>query len=237
MNTRIIIDGRPVQITVRTGATVDDCRRVMVVMQSVRDGSGVPRFSHGLIDQSGLQPEEVQGELKARIMQLVMLAAYHPALAWMEQVARLLDALSSLAPSGGINDIRISPRTKSFIYLSARKILYMAEVANRNVELILFRYLFVLDVLSTQEPEAAQSFRDVCRRYAPAVGDDLMTYAQELLAEGEARGKVKGRMEERVKMIEGLLQEGVEWSVIERVSGVNEVQFQALKQELEDMNE
>jgi hypothetical protein len=203
MNTRIIIDGRPVQITVRTGATVDDCRRVMVVMQSVRDGSGVPRFSHGLIDQSGLQPEEVQGELKARIMQLVMLAAYHPALAWMEQVARLLDALSSLAPSGGINDIRI----------------------------------FVLDVLSTQEPEAAQSFRDVCRRYAPAVGDDLMTYAQELLAEGEARGKVKGRMEERVKMIEGLLQEGVEWSVIERVSGVNEVQFQALKQELEDMNE
>jgi hypothetical protein len=203
MNTRIIIDGRPVQITVRTGATVDDCRRVMVVMQSVRDGSGVPRFFHGLIDQSGLQPEEVQGELKARIMQLVMLAAYHPALAWMEQVARLLDALSSLAPSGGINDIRI----------------------------------FVLDVLSTQEPEAAQSFRDVCRRYAPAVGDDLMTYAQELLAEGEERGKVKGRMEERVKMIEGLLQEGVGWSVIERVSGVNEAQFQALKQELEDMNE
>ena len=64
-----------------------------------------------------------------------------------------------------------------------------------------------------------------------------MTYAQELLAEGEERGKVKGRMEERVKMIEGLLQEGVEWSVIERVSGVNEAQFQALKQELEDMNE
>jgi predicted transposase YdaD len=64
-----------------------------------------------------------------------------------------------------------------------------------------------------------------------------MTYAQELLAEGEARGKVKGRIEERVKMIEGLLQEGVEWSVIERVSGVNEAQFQALKQELEDMNE
>ena len=60
-----------------------------------------------------------------------------------------------------------------------------------------------------------------------------MTYAQELLAEGEERGKVKGRIEERVKMIEGLLQEGVEESVIERVSGVNEAQFQALKQELE----
>jgi predicted transposase/invertase (TIGR01784 family) len=32
--------------------------------ESVREWPGVPRFSHGLIDQSGLQPDEVQGELK-----------------------------------------------------------------------------------------------------------------------------------------------------------------------------
>ena len=75
--------------------------------ESVRDWPGVPRFSHGLIDQSGLQPDEVQGELKAQLMQLVMLAAYHPALAWMERVARLLGSLSSLPPSGGINYVRI----------------------------------------------------------------------------------------------------------------------------------
>ncbi len=37
-------------------------------------------------------------------------------------------------------------------------------------------------------------------------------------------------------MIEGLLREGVEWSVIERATGVNEAQFQALKQQVEDMN-
>jgi len=114
---------------------------------SVRDWPGVPRFSHGLIDQSGLQPDEVQGELKTRLMQLVMLAAYHPALAWMEQVARLLGLLASLAPSGGINYVRI----------------------------------FVLYILATQEPETAQSFRDVLRQHAPEVGEDLMTYAQELL--------------------------------------------------------
>jgi hypothetical protein len=71
--------------------------------EPVRDWPGVPRFSHGLIDQSGLQPDEVQGELKARLMQLVMLAAYHPALAWMERVAELWTSLSSLLPSGGIN--------------------------------------------------------------------------------------------------------------------------------------
>jgi hypothetical protein len=124
-----------------------------------------------------------------------MMAAYHPALAWMEQVARLLGSLSSLPPSGGINYVRI----------------------------------FVLYILATQEPEAAQSFREVLRRHAPEVGDDLMTYAQELLE--------KGRLEERVRMIEGLLREGMEWPVIERVTGVNEAQFQTLKQQVEGMNE
>jgi predicted transposase/invertase (TIGR01784 family) len=162
--------------------------------ESVRDWPGVPRFSHGLIDQSGMQPDEVQGDLKVRIMQLVMLAAYHPTVAWMERVASLLDSLASLPPSGGINHVR----------------------------------LFVLYILATQEPKAAQSFRDVLRQYAPEVGDDLMTYAQELLAQGEIRAQVR--------IIENLLREGMEWLVIERVTGVNEAQFQALKQQVEGMN-
>jgi predicted transposase YdaD len=105
-------------------------------------------------------------------MQLVMMAAYHPTLAWMDQVARLLDSLSSLAPSGGINYVRI----------------------------------FVLYVLSTQEPEAARSFREVLLRHAPQVGDDLMTYAQELLKEGRTEGEIKAE----VRIIENLLREG--WS-------------------------
>jgi len=166
--------------------------------EPVRDWPGVPRFSHGLIDQSGMQPDEVQGELKSRIMQLLLLAAYHPELAWMEQVARLLGALSSLPSSGGINYVR----------------------------------LFVLYIVATQEPEAAQSFRDVLRHHAPAVGDDLMTYAQELLKEGREEGEIRAE----VRIIENLLREGMDWPAIERITGVNETQFQALKQRLEDMN-
>jgi len=167
--------------------------------ESVRDWPWVVRFCHGLIDQSTMQPDEVQGELKAQLMQLVMMAAYHPNLAWMERVARLLGSLSSLGPSGGMNYVR----------------------------------LFVLYILATQEPETAQSFRDVLRQYAPEVGDDVMTYAQELFAQGEEKGTLKTQ----VAMIEGFLQEGVEWSVIERATGVNEAQFQALKQQLNDMAE
>ena len=36
----------------------------------------LPRFAHHLIDQSGLAPEAVQGGLKARVAQLLLMAAY-----------------------------------------------------------------------------------------------------------------------------------------------------------------
>ena len=136
--------------------------------ESVRDWPGVPRFAHDeLIDQSGMQPEEVQGELKAQLMQLLLMAAYHPTLAWMEQVARLLESLSSLPPSGGVDYVRI----------------------------------FMLYILATQEPEAALSFREVLQRHAPQVGDDLMTYAQELFKEGRAEGQAEGEMKAEVRII------------------------------------
>jgi hypothetical protein len=56
-----------------------------------------------------------------------------------------------------------------------------------------------------------------------------MTYAQELLAQGEIRAQVR--------IIEHLLREGMAWPVIKRVTGVNETQFRALKQQVEDINE
>jgi predicted transposase/invertase (TIGR01784 family) len=168
--------------------------------ESVRDWPWVPRFPHELIDQSGMVPEEIQGELKTQLMQLLLMAAYHPSVSWMEQVAALLISLSSYEPSGGVNYMRV----------------------------------FVRYILSTQEPEVAATFREVLRQQAPEGGENLMTtYAQELLAEGEEKGKVKTQVE----VIEGLLREGMEWAAIERVTGVNKVQFQSLKQQVEAMKE
>lgn len=174
--------------------------------ESVRDWPGVPHFSHELIDQSGVRVDEVQGNIKAQIMQLLMLAAYHPVEGWMERVAALWASLSSLPSSSGINYVR----------------------------------LFVFYILATQEEASARSFQEVLRRYTPGVGDDVMTYAQQLLAEGRAEGRVEGeeagKIIERAALIEGFLREGVDWSVIERVTGVNETQFQALKQQVEELN-
>ncbi len=178
--------------------------------ESVRDWPGVPSFTHELIDQSGLPVDAVQGEDKVRIMQLLLLAAYHPAERWMERVAELWNSLSSPGPSGGMNYVRV----------------------------------FVLYILATQEPEAAASFREVLGRYAPDAGDDVMTYAQQLLAEGraegraegQAEGEAKGKMIERVTLIESLLREEVDWAVIERATGLDEAQFETLKQQVADLS-
>jgi hypothetical protein len=83
--------------------------------------------------------------------------------------------------------------------------------------------------LQTQDREAIESFQEALQRRAPQLGGDLMSYAQELLEQG--------RIEERVKMIEGFLRAGAEWSLIEEATGVNEAQFEALKQQLNDIAE
>ncbi|ETX03656.1 MAG: hypothetical protein ETSY1_46570 (plasmid) [Candidatus Entotheonella factor] len=75
--------------------------------ESVRDWPGVPRFSHELVDQSGIEPDAIEGELKVRIMQLVMLAAYHPDRPWMELLGELFNTLSAMPPRGGINYMQV----------------------------------------------------------------------------------------------------------------------------------
>ena len=76
--------------------------------------------------------------------------------------------------------------------------------------------------------------RSIC--YASEVGDEVMTYAQELLAEGRAEGQVEGKLRYQLEVVDNLLQEGLDWSVVERITGVNEAQYEALKRQVEVMN-
>lgn len=72
---------------------------------SVRSWRWVPRFEHVLVDQTGVGPDGVEGGLKGRIAQLLMMAAYgRHAGAAMEGAARLLASLSS---GGGVNYLRL----------------------------------------------------------------------------------------------------------------------------------
>lgn len=56
-------------------------------------------------------------------------------------------------------------------------------------------------------------------------------------AQGRTDGKREDKLQEEVRIIENLLREGLEWPAIERIMGVGETQFQALKQQVADLTE
>ena len=88
---------------------------------------------------------------------------------------------------------------------------------------------FVLYLMATQDYQVIETFREGLRRQGFEEGDEIMTYAQQLLAEGEAKGRAEGRMEKQIEIVEGLLRAGVAWDVIEEATGLTEAGFQELK--------
>ena len=85
---------------------------------------------------------------------------------------------------------------------------------------------FILYLMATKGREAIEAFEGALRRHGLGQGDEIVTYAQELLAEGRAEGQVE--------VVEGLLRVGVTWDVIEAATGLNEAGFRALKEHLTD---
>lgn len=61
-----------------------------------------------------------------------------------------------------------------------------------------------------------------------------MTYAEQLLAEGEARGEQRGEQRTKLEIVEGFLRVGVAWDVIEAATGLTEATFQELKIQVAD---
>ena len=94
------------------------------------------------------------------------------------------------------------------------------------------RSRFYLYLMATQDLDVVQAFREALRRQGLDEGDDIMTYAQQLLAEGEAKGRAEGEARKQVEMVEGFLRVGVTWEVIEAATGLTEAGFQALKAQL-----
>ena len=178
---------------------------------SVRAWPWVPRFEHLLFDQSQVQPRAVRGALRGRITQLMMMAAYRHRREALRNAARLL---ATLPPEAGESTLR----------------------------------MFVMYLLATQDRGMARSFGEELREAMSGPGGELMTYAEELIREGRKQGRKEGRDEGRdegrqegeqqgvlkgkVGTIENLLQAGVQWSVIESATGIDQDALRALKQRL-----
>ncbi len=103
---------------------------------------------------------------------------------------------------------------------------------------------FLAYLAAVQDGDVVETFKEALERHGLELGGEIMTYAEELLAEGEARGEARGRAEgliegeqrgeqrAKVEVVEGLLRIGVAWEVIEAATGLTEASFQALKAQL-----
>ena len=61
----------------------------------------IPHLTYFLVDQSGIGPDEVQGEIRGRIAQLLMLAAYHEPV--REALLAATQLLAQVPQTGGLN--------------------------------------------------------------------------------------------------------------------------------------
>ena len=111
-----------------------------------------------------------------------------------------------------------------------------------------------LYVLATQDRAAAQAFDGTLRLHRHGQGEEIMSYAHELLEEGRAEGRARGREEGReegraegkvegreegreegfqrgkVETVEGLLRVGADWDLIRSATGIDESEFRAIKE-------
>ncbi len=180
--------------------------------EAVRSWPWQPRFAHVLLDQTTLEPEEVAGEVNARIAQLLMMVAFNR---HVEAALELAAALvRRLLASGGVGQVR-----RYNLYL-------MATVEPERIE----TYKQALRRHGMDQGDAimtyAQQLLDEGRAEGRAEGETKGR------AEGRAEGETKGRAEGQVEVVEGFLAVGVPWETIEAATGLNESTFRALKQQV-----
>ena len=107
--------------------------------------------------------------------------------------------------------------------LAARLLADLPESSGINYVRIFVRYL-----LATQERAQVREFVEIVQAHAAERGEKIMTYAEELMREGEIKGEIKGKVETIAKLIGA----GVSWSTIEQATGIDAQKFVALKREL-----
>ncbi len=182
---------------------------------AAREWPWLPRFEHLLLDQTRVRLEQVAGNARARLLQLAMMHAFGRAV-WetREQMAPLLRELASEPGSGGKDDMS----------------------------------MFLRYILETGPDDTPEVLGEILGRTAAGLGGELMTSGErlrqegrdEMLAiaeqrhregrlEGQREGRLEGHREGQMETIDGLLRTGVDWSVIERATGIDEEEYRKLK--------
>ena len=192
--------------------------------EGVREWSWLPRFQHLLIDQSVATVDAIMGELKGRIAQLTMMAAYRDHWAVLQ---RVMPMLNRLYRRGGVAELR-----PFVLYVLATQ---TAEIRQR----------FVAGLRSEAPGAGGDAMNYLEQLIHEGVQQGLQQRLQQGLEQGLERGVRQGREEGertgrikgRVGTIEELLRAGVEWSTIESATGIDQDSLRVLKQQLDESDD
>ena len=186
--------------------------------EDVRGWPGVPRFSHLLMDQSAVGPEEVYGALHGRIVQLAMMAAYRAS--W-PVLRRLVPLLAQLEQLGRIEDLR-------------QIVVYIAVTTRDAGDWRRFAAAVRQEVpaIGGELMNQAEEMMEVAMEYL--AHRTRQEARQEGLEEGLEEGREEGRREGQVESVENFLEAGVPWSTIEAATGIDQDKLRTLKQRVKD---
>ena len=100
--------------------------------------------------------------------------------------------------------------------------------------------MFLRYTLETGPDDTPEVLGEILGRTAAGLGGELMTSGERLRQEGRdemlaiaeqrhREGRLEGQREGQMETIDGLLRTGVDWSVIERATGMDEEEYRKLK--------
>ena len=167
---------------------------------AARDWPWLPRFEHLLFDQTRVSPAQAAGSVRARLLQLTMMHAFNRSVGEVRQrIRRLLD---DLVKEGSVGEEDMK--------------------------------MFVGYIMATGPDDTPEEMGDILSN--TAAGGELMTSGERLRQEGrdqmrdEMRAVAEQRHREgRLETIDGFLRAGVDWSMIERATGIGEQEYRQLR--------
>ena len=119
----------------------------------------------------------------------------------------------------------VSQDPEAVLDWAARWTLALSEVGGGIDE----RRRFIEYLAAIQDGALINRFKEASGRHGLNLEEDIMSYAEQLLAEGRAEGEARGRIQERIQIVQGLIETGTSWDVIEAAIGLTEADFQELK--------
>ena len=186
--------------------------------RQVREWPWVPRYAHLLIDQTSARPDQVRGELRGRIAQLAMMAAFRRSWPLLQRLVPLLAELARV-------DATAEDREEIVVYIAA--------TTTREPQ----RWHRFADAVRRRVPGGGELMNKTERMWQiygdVREQDGRREGQQEGRQQGRREGRKEGELRGRVLTIEALLGREVPWTTIEAATGIDQATFHRLKHELE----